>query len=438
MEHLVKRTHRLAPYLFVCTTLAIVGVLYEETFIGYAMVLACVAILMRQYSSLSVAAVSRLAVEVRTDATTEVRDVLVKFKLRNTTMVPVLLGEYSLFYPPLLKIKTPSRTGLVIIPPRGVCELSFTFGGRAGTYRVGPLKMVVRDPLGLYRSDEIEVHGVTEVKVLPSIEWVAVKKLWVFTRKSGLVKARQAGEGVELYDIREYNPGDELRHVVWRLYASRGVLAVKEMERESYQHVVFLVDSTRDAWVGPPRQTPVEHFSRIVASVAYYLCLKGYSVSVLVFNERKISSSGKPARGSEGFRRLYRVLSDIEYVEDGAEPSTLGIVSDRVLTLVPRERTLVFLFTRPSGGGREDQLFRISDSLKSRGHEFFLVTPVVLSYDTSDMPPLAQKLYQLKLYEVLRDDLTSLAKLRARGIKVVAIDPTYVPQRVVRIVEELL
>lgn len=438
MEAFVRRTNRLAPYLFVCLTLAVVGVLYEEILIVYSLLLVSITVLMRCYTALSAAAVSRLAVVSNTESATDVSDVLVEFELRNNTKIPVLLGEYSLSYSPLLRISGTPKAGLLLIPPSSTTKLVFTFSGRVGTYRVGPLRIAVRDPLGLFRSNEIEVHGALEVKVLPTIEPVTVKKLWVSARRSGLVKTRVPGEGIEFYDIREYRPGDEPRYVVWRLFASRGLLSVKEMEKESFQYVVFLVDSSRDMWVGPPRQTPAEHFSRVVASISYYLCLRGYSVSTIVFNEKRVSSSGRPSRGRDGLRRVYRTLLDLEYVEDSAEAVDLDKVISRVLSLVPRERALVFLFTRPAGRAREEFVVKLSDVLRSKNHVFFLVTPLIVGYETTGVPPWARGLYQLKLYEVLKEDLESIARLRARGIRAMAVDPTYAPQRVVRVIEELV
>ncbi len=433
----VRGTHRLLPYVLVCSTLAVVGVLYEESLVVPSLLLASVAVLMRHYASLAAAALSRLSVEARVEAATEGSDVRVGFELRNPTRVPVILGEYSLSYSPLLRLRGPSKAGLLVVPPSGAVEITFTFGGRVGRYRVGPLRVVARDPLGLFRSVEVEVCGPLEVRVLPTVEPVSVRRLWVPTRRSGLVGTRHPGTGTVLYDVREYGPGDELRSVVWRLLASRGLLAVKEMERETYQHVVFVVDSTRDMWVGPPGRTPAEHFSRIAASVSYYLCARGYSVSALVFSEREVFSSGRPSWGREGFRRVIGALSNLEYVEDSGRGVDFGRVLSGLLSLLPRERAVVFLLTRPAGL-REELAARLSEVLGSRGHVLFLVTPLLPSYEVADAPPWVRSLYRLKLYGVLKEDLESVGRLGRRGVRVVAVDPTYAPQRLVRIVEELL
>lgn len=437
MEAPVARTQRLVPYMFVAASVALIGAVFDESLIALSVFMVSVAVFMRGYAVMSAAAASRLTVSVRVRAGAEDEDVLVVFDLVNPTRVPIAVAEYSLYYSPLLRFAGPSRAGLFLVPPRGSTELKFMFRGRVGTYRVGPLKISVRDPLGLFRSSDMEVFTGTDVSILPKVETAVVKRLWTYTRSSGLVKSRHPGEGVELFDIREYRPGDELRRVVWRVFSSRGVLAVKELERETSQYVLFVVDSTKGMWVGPPRQTPAEHFARIVASIAYYLCRRGYKVAALVFNERSVHSSGSPAAGAAGFRWVYGTLARIEYLEEPPDAALLEKIVQRVVLFLPRERTTIFVFTRPSEEGREDLILRLHELLRDRGHKLFVVTPIVVSYELADVPRWSRTAYAVKLYEFLKKDLDSLDRLRKHGVRTIAVSPTHVPQRVVRAVEEL-
>ncbi len=437
METPVSRTQRLAPYLFVAASLALIGAVFDESLITTSVFMVSIAVFMRGYAIMSVAAASRLVVSVRTSAGSEDDDVVVVLELVNPTRVPIVLAEYSLHYSPLLRFAGPSRTGLILIPPRGSVLLEFRFWGRTGTYRVGPLKLSVRDPLGLFRSSEVEVFTGVEVRVLPRVEEAVVRRLWTYTRSSGLVRSRQPGEGVEFFDIREYRPGDELRRVVWRVFSSQGILAVKELEREMSQYVLFVVDSAKGMWVGPPRQTPAEHFARIVASIAYYLCRRGYKVAVLVFNERSVHVSGSPASGEVGFRRVYETLARIEYLDEAINTTPLEEITRRIALSIPRERTVVFLFTRPSEDGREEFVVRLHELLRERGHKLFTVTPLIVSYELVNVPQWARAAYTVKLYEFLKKDLDSIGRLRRRGVRTIAVSPTHIPQRVVRAVEEL-
>ncbi len=435
----VTRTQRLTPYLLVTAFTAFLGVLLSTRLAALSVVLLSLAVLMRCYAELCYYVLQKLTVSPSARAGIERDDVVFELEVANPTAVPVVAAEFSLLYSEVLRLSEGSRAGVFIVPPRGRVKLRFTFKGRAGTHRVGPLRLVARDPLGLFRTEEVEVGMMFEVSVYPLIEEAVVRRLWLYTRSSGLAKSGRAGEGVELYDIRDYYPGDELRKVIWRVAASQGRLAVKEFEMESYQHVLFVIDSTRDMWFGPYGQSPVEHSVRVVASVARYLARRGYMLSAVVFSERGVYLSGRPTTGYRGFRRVYRTLARIEYASEGTAGSDKAM--ERAMEVayahLPRERTTILLFTRPTGIVEEDVLVRWLKNLESLGHVAYLITPIITSYELADLPTWAQKFYRVKLFEDTSADLGRISKLRKLGIRVVAVGPADLPQRIVGIVESL-
>jgi len=434
----VTRTQRLVPYLLATAFTALLGVLLSAQLATLSVVLLSVAVLMRYYAELCYYVLQRLTVSPSVRASIEGGDTVVELEVVNPTAVPVVAAEFSLLYSEILRLSEGSKAGALIIPPRGRVRLRFTFKGRSGTHRVGPLKLVARDPLGLFRTEEVEVSRAFEVRVYPFIEEAVVRRLWLYTRSSGLARSRRPGEGVELYSLRDYQPGDEPRRLAWRVLASQGRLAVKDFEMESYQHVLFVIDSTRDMWFGPYGQTPVEHGVRVVASVARYLARRGYMLSAVVLSERGVYPSGRPATGVQGFRRVYSTLARIEHSGSGTGgDEVLGKALGLVYTHLPRERTVVFLFTRPTSTIREDAVVRWFKVLESSGHVAYLITPVITSYELADLPPWAQKLYRVKLFESTTIDLERVSRLRKLGIRTVAVGPADLPQRIVNIVESL-
>lgn len=60
----------------------------------------------------------------------------------------------------------------------------------------------------------------------------------------GVHASRQRGAGMEFAQYRAYEPGDELRHVDWKLYARSDRFFVREAERESPLTAWLLVDAT--------------------------------------------------------------------------------------------------------------------------------------------------------------------------------------------------
>lgn len=55
-------------------------------------------------------------------------------------------------------------------------------------------------------------------------------------------RTRQIGGGVEFADHRDYIPGDDLRHLDWRVYARHGDTLIKRFQEEKDLHVYLFVD----------------------------------------------------------------------------------------------------------------------------------------------------------------------------------------------------
>jgi len=403
-----------------------------------ALLLLSLLISMRIHVELSLGVLEELSVETSTLYTTEREPLIVKYRLINKSLYSLLLVEYSLKYESSLTLIRGVKAGLLVIPGKAILELEFVFKARTGTHWIGPLVVTIRDPLGLFKSQEIIVGKRIEVSIPPTIEPVIVRRLYTYTRSTGLVKARSPGEGVEFYDVREYRPGDELKRVVWRIYASRNKLAVWEAERESYQGVLYVLDASRDMWTGPYNQSVFEHSARIVASIARYAAMKGYVQAVVLFNEIEILDSGKLIHGVEGFNQIVNAISKVRVVSD-EETSQLPInwesLLHRLLLILPRERIFIFIFTR-SSRYKLQYLLEIALKLSSLGHLVYIVVPVITAYDIPrDLPKSLYKVYRAKQLALLREDLEGIIKLREAGVRIIAMKPTHVAQKIIQLVE---
>jgi uncharacterized protein (DUF58 family) len=66
----------------------------------------------------------------------------------------------------------------------------------------------------------------------------------VLSHDAGDRMAREAGQSVEFHDFRQYQPGDELRHVDWRAYARTGRLYTKLHQAERTIRLHLLLDTS--------------------------------------------------------------------------------------------------------------------------------------------------------------------------------------------------
>jgi uncharacterized protein (DUF58 family) len=72
------------------------------------------------------------------------------------------------------------------------------------------------------------------------------------------------GTGPDYLGVREYRPGDSMRHVHWALTARHGQVMVREFEEERTRRLAIVVDTWRDADGSP---TPLDRCCSVAASV---------------------------------------------------------------------------------------------------------------------------------------------------------------------------
>jgi uncharacterized protein (DUF58 family) len=91
------------------------------------------------------------------------------------------------------------------------------------------------------------------------------------------------GIGTDYYGVREYQPGDPLRHVHWKSTARRGQLVVKEFEREVGAPLVVLIDNHAGRCIGNPGSSSLDSAARLAASIVRYAHYAGHPVSLAAY-----------------------------------------------------------------------------------------------------------------------------------------------------------
>jgi len=100
-----------------------------------------------------------------------------------------------------------------------------------GRHRLPGLRLATRFPFGLFAKVS-RVLLDEEVIVYPSIGPVAAERLRASVGAAG-ASPRRRGRGHELYNLRDYRPGDDHRLIHWRSTARAQVLTVREFETEA-------------------------------------------------------------------------------------------------------------------------------------------------------------------------------------------------------------
>jgi uncharacterized protein (DUF58 family) len=69
---------------------------------------------------------------------------------------------------------------------------------------------------------------------------------------------RSRGEGTDLRELREHQPGDPFRRIAWKASARRGQLLVRDFEREERDVVWLVLEASVELWAGPLGRAPLD------------------------------------------------------------------------------------------------------------------------------------------------------------------------------------
>lgn len=111
------------------------------------------------------------------------------------------------------------------------------------------------------------------------------------SRDTGERIANEAGQSVEFHDFRQYQPGDELRYVDWRVYARTGRLYTRLHQAERTIRLHLLLDTSASMRLGGKGE-----YARRLAQLITYLAQRDSRSQVHLFDGRR----SRPARGLAG------------------------------------------------------------------------------------------------------------------------------------------
>ncbi|MCE4070861.1 MULTISPECIES: DUF58 domain-containing protein [Pseudomonas] len=105
---------------------------------------------------------------------------------------------------------------------------------------------------------------------------------------SGSHAARLRGRGLSFDELRQYNPGDDLRHLDWRASLRYGKPFVRSYTEERDRPTLLLVDQRMSMYFGSKRSFKSVTAAEIAALGAWMALQAGDRVGGLVFGDRQI------------------------------------------------------------------------------------------------------------------------------------------------------
>lgn len=258
------------------------------------------------------------------------QEVAVDISVRNESRFP--LGWVSLRAAKLANFEQPdpvARAG--IVAGRGELRLSYRLIGTSrGYYRLGPIEVSGGDPLGCRRQTASVADGGAGLTIYPPVSplgRVPLPNVRPFGSQRDKLRAHE--DPTRLRGVRDYLPGDSLRHIHWKATAARGRFQVKEFTPTVTAESLILLNLAEGEFPAGGWTACGELGVETAASLAAYL-LERETVVGLATNGADPESPGRSPLilpGAAGAGQAEAILTLLARVAVAAGPEFAWLVS---------------------------------------------------------------------------------------------------------------
>ena len=128
---------------------------------------------------------------------------------------------------------------------------------------------------------------------------------------SGLHRSPKKGFSVEFAEYRQYQPGDDLRYIDWRVVARSDKWMIKQFEEETNTRAAIVLDVSKSMdWTGSPeRLTKLRYAEQVTAAIALLLIRQRDAVGLVRYDDKLRTVLPARARTMQ-WRRIVRSLED--------------------------------------------------------------------------------------------------------------------------------
>ena len=148
------------------------------------------------------------------------------------------------------------------------------------------------------------------------------------------------GRGMTFSEVREYQPGDDIRLIDWNVTARYNAPFVKVFEEERELTVLIVYDASRSGHFGTRSQFKSEMAAEIGAVLGFSAIKNNDKVGLLIFTE-DIERFIPPKKGSS---HVLRVVRELIYHEPQARGTNIEAAMSYLLRVANR-RSVVFLIS---------------------------------------------------------------------------------------------
>ncbi len=206
--------------------------------------------------------------------------------------------------------------------------------------------------------------GQTPAEILKKIRALEIKtKGLVQTVFTGDYHSVFKGRGMNFDEVREYQPGDEIRAIDWNVTARLGTAFVKKFTEERELTVLLVVDVSASGNFGSVSQSKRELAAEVACLIAFSAIRNNDKVGLLLFTD-SVELYIPAKKGRSHTLRLIREILFFEPQGRGTDPALALNYLNRVIT----RRAVVFFISDFQTGDFSREL-----TISGRRHDFIAV-----------------------------------------------------------------
>ena len=137
------------------------------------------------------------------------------------------------------------------------------------------------------------------------------------------------GFSVEFSEHRSYEPGDEVKHIDWRLYGKTNRLYVKRYEEETNLRAHLILDTSKSMSYTSNKVSKLDYGSYLLAALSYLMISQQDAAGVVLFDE-KIRSFIPPKSTPSHLNTLLNILDAPKPGNDTKIESVLHQMAERI------------------------------------------------------------------------------------------------------------
>jgi len=193
---------------------------------------------------------------------------------------------------------------------------------------------------------------------------------------SGMHRSPYFGQSVEFVQHRQYVPGDDLRHIDWKVWGRQDRLYIKQYEEDTNLRCTLLVDGSESMNYGRGPLNKFDYAATLAACLAYLTLRQQDSVGLTLFDQQ--IRTKLPWRSSRNhLQSIYRSLQQSK----PTNKTDLTKVFREINDTYPK-RSLMVLFTDFLGSEKES--LQGLASLRKSGHDILVFH--IMDDDELDFP----------------------------------------------------